>query len=86
MMLKADGKLKAAASAEARERQLKKSNTQLAAQFADPFGENGEAGDAPSGVLPNHAAGGEAERVPPVRVALATNNKAHAVRHKFGIA
>ena len=82
MLLKADGKLKAAASAEQRERQLKKANQRI----ADPFGENGEEGEASTAVLPDHAAGGGAERLPAVRLALATNDKTHAVRAKFGLA
>ena len=81
MLLKADGKLKAAASAEARERQLKKATERL----ADPFPPEGEAGAEPAVVFPNHVAPGEASRVPPVQLALATNNKAHAVRAKFGL-
>ncbi len=82
MMLKADGKLKAAASAEARERQLKKANERL----ADPFheGGDGEAREA-AHVLADDVETGEAEGVRPVRLALATNNKAHAVRFKFGL-
>jgi len=81
MLLKADGKLKAAASAEARERQLKKSTERL----ADPFPEEGEAGTEPTTVQPDYAAAGEAPRVPPVRLALAANSKTAAVRAKFGI-
>jgi len=81
MLLKADGKLKAAASAEARERQLKKANDRL----ADPLGETGEEGTGPAPFFPDDAAAGEAQGLPPVRLALAPNNKAHAVRAKFGI-
>jgi len=81
MLLKADGKLKAAASAEARERQLKKANDRL----DDPFRADGEDGAAPAPVLPDDAAAGEAEGVRPVRLALATNNKAFAQRAKFGV-
>ena len=85
MLLKADGKLKAAASAEQRERQLKKANAALL-EHADPFVEIGEEGTPPvAPVFPNHVAGSEAEGVPPVRLALATNNKARAVRAKFGL-
>ena len=79
MLLKADGKLKAAANAEARERQLKKANDRL----ADPFPEEGETGADP--VQPGYAPTGEAPGVPAVHLALATNNKAHAVRAKFGL-
>ena len=81
MLLKADGKLKAATSAEARERQLKRANDRL----ADPFGPDGVEKSEPAAVLPNHAQAGQAPGVPAVRLALATNNKAHAVRAKFGI-
>ena len=82
MLLKADGKLRAAASSEARERQLKKANDRV---VADPFREAGEEGTEPAPVFPNHVAGGEAPGVPAVRMALAPNNKAHAVRAKFGL-
>jgi len=81
MLLKADGKLKAAASAEARERQLKKANDRL----ADPFPEAGEQGTEPETVLPDYVPTGEAPGVPPVRLALAPNSKAAAVKHKFGL-
>ena len=81
MLLKADGKLKAATSAEQRERQLKKSND----RYSEAFSLGGE--DEPEGVavLRTDAPPGEAEGVPPVRLALATNNKAHAVRAKWGV-
>jgi len=83
MLLKADGKLKAATSAEQRERQLKKSND----RHADTFGEDGEAQpDHGAYVLTDHAERGETERVPPMHLALATNDKAHAMRSKWGIA
>ena len=81
MLLKADGKLKAAANAEARERQLKKA----AERLADPFPEEGETGTEPAVISPNHVAPGDAPGVPAVHLALAPNNKAHAVRAKFGI-
>ena len=81
MLLKADGKLRAAANAEARERQLKQAHQRI----ADPLGEIIEEGAAPEAVLPNHVARGEAEGLRPVRVAVATNNKTAAVRAKFGL-
>jgi len=81
MLLKADGKLKAAASAEQRERQLKKANERI----ADPFHDEGVDGTQPAPVFPDHVEPGEAPGVPTVRVALARNNKAHAVRAKFGL-
>ena len=82
MLLKADGKLKAATSAEQRERQLKKANERLTDAF-DPDGEAELAGDT---VHRDDAPAGEAEGLPPVRVALASNNKAHAVKTKWGLA
>jgi len=81
MLLKADGKLKAAASAEQRERQLKKANDRL----ADPFREDGEEGTEPAPIQPDYVTAGEAPRVPPLHLDVATNNKAHAVRAKFGL-
>ena len=81
MLLKADGKLKAATSAEQRERQLKKANDKAADTFdfeteVEPDGGALRSRDAPPG---------EEEGVPAMRVALASNNKAHAVRTKWGI-
>ena len=83
MLLKADGKLKAATSAEQRERQLKKANDKL----TDPFSPDGEAEpENPAWVRRDDVEGGEGQGVPAVRLALATNNKAHAVKTKWGIA
>ena len=82
MLLKADGKLKAATSAEQRERQLKKANDKL----ADPFSPDGEAELESDALHPVDAPAGEAQGLPPVRLALATNDKTHAVRAKWGIA
>jgi len=82
MLLKADGKLKAATSAEQRERQLKKAN----ARHADPFSPDGDEGKEPTPDVGYDAAGGEEERVSPVRLALATNDKTHALKSKWGIA
>ena len=81
MLLKADGKLKAASSAEQRERQLKRANERLSVEF-DPASEEGT---EPAAVFPDHAEGSEAQRLPPVRLALATNDKTHAVRAKWGL-
>lgn len=80
ILLKADGKLKAAANAEARERQLKKSyERQL-----DPLNPDGEEGpDHGTLVLDTDAPRGQAEGLQPVRVGLAPNTKAHAVRAKW---
>ena len=84
MLLKADGKLKAANSSEQRERQLKKANEKL----SDPFSHEGEAeggeGSADAAVAPN-AGARSPEGVPPLHMVLATNNKAHAVRTKWGM-
>ena len=83
MLLKADGKLKAATSAEQRERQLKKANDKT----ADAFDLDSE--EAPLGrthIPEDDAPGGQAPGLPPVRLALASNNKAHAVKTKWGIA
>ena len=82
MLLKADGKLKAAASAEARERQLKKANDRLAGPLDLDGAEEPEHGTY---ILSDHAETGKAPRVPALHMALATNSKAHAVRAKFGI-
>ena len=82
MLLKADGKLKAAAASEARERQIRKANQRL----ADPLAEAGEEGAELETVLPDHVARGEAQRVQALPLVLATNDKTHAVRAKFGIA
>jgi len=82
MLLKADGKLKAAASAEARERQLKKANDRV----ADPLDPDGvEEPERGVYVLSNDAQASKASGVPAVHMALATNSKAQAVRAKFGI-
>ncbi len=82
MLLKADGKLKAANSAEQRERQLKKANERLLDTF-DPDGEPEPQPGLP--VLDVDAESREAERVPAMRLAVAPNNKAHAVAAKWGI-
>ena len=85
MLLKADGKFKAATSAEQRERQLKKANER---RLTDPFGAEGEVplleGRDPD--VRVDAEGGEAQGMPAVRLAVASNDKAHAVRTKWGIA
>ena len=84
MLLKADGKLKAATSAEQRERHLKRTNEKL----SDPFSDEGtaEREDPTDAAVPPHAGAGAPEGVSPVHMVLATNNKAHAVRTKWGIA
>ncbi len=83
MLLKADGKLKAATSAEQRERQLKKANARL----TDAFDLDGDPEPQPGHpVLDVDAEVREAEGVPAMRLALAPNNKTHAVNAKWGIA
>jgi len=82
MLLKADGKLKAASNAEARERQLKRSYEK---QLLDRFDSDGEQGAEEPAVLGYDAAAGEGERVPALRLDVAPNNKAAAVRAKFGL-
>ncbi len=82
MLLKADGKLKAANSAEQRERQLKKANERLLDTF-DPDGEPEPQPGHP--VLEVDAQEREAQGLPAVRLALAPNNKTLAVRAKWGV-
>ena len=79
-LLTAEGKLKAALNAEARERQLKKSYE----KDLDPFNPDGGEGERAGGVPALDAAPSEAEGMPAVRVALAPSNKASAVRAKWG--
>jgi len=82
LLLKADGKLKAASNAEARERQLKKSYE----ANLDSFSEDGDQGSSASPIPPNHAEAGEAEGVSPLHLDVAPNNKALALRAKWGSA
>lgn len=80
LVLKAEGKFKAANNAEARQRQLLKSYEKL----ADPLGlDVDEVEAAGSAVLPVHVAAGENGGVPAVRLGLATNNKTAAVNGKW---
>ena len=81
MLLKADGKLKAASSAEQRERQLKKANERVSFEL-DP---DSEEGTPPAPNVGHDAPRGEAEGLPPVRLALAPNDKTLAVRAKWGV-
>ena len=85
MLLKADGKLKAANSSEQRERQLKKANE----RHTDPFSDEGEAPaerhNPTDAAVPADVGAGSPEGVPPLRMVLAANNKAHAVRTKWGM-
>jgi len=83
LLLRAEGKLKAAANAEARERQLKKSYE----RDIDPFSEdgNGQAQPVDGPVLGGDAPASEAERMQPLRLDVAPNNKALAQRAKWGV-
>jgi len=83
LLLKAEGKLRAANNAEARERALKKTYEHL----IDPFPEDGQ---RPEAVAPDpggndDAARGETEGVQPVRLDVAPTNKTLAQRAKFGV-
>ena len=80
MLLKAEGKLKAASNAEARERQLKKSHESRLDSFP-PDSQGGDEEEHP--VLPDDVAAGEAERLHSLRLGVAPNDKAHAVMAKW---
>lgn len=82
LVLKAEGKFKAANNAEARERQLKKSYERLVDDF-DPDGAEPEA-TAGGPVLVNNAEPGEEERLHAMRLGVAPNNKASAIAAKWG--
>lgn len=79
LLLKADGKLKAAANAEARERQLKKSYE----KNLDTFDPDSDPGAEATRLLPDDDPRGEKARVPPVRVAVAPDSKEQALRAKW---
>lgn len=83
LLLRAEGKLKAAANAEARERTQRKSYENL----ADPFPEdgNGAPTEAQEGVQQLDAAIGEGERLQALRLGVAPNSKALAQRAKWGV-
>ena len=83
LLQKAEGKLRAANNAEARERANKRSYEHL----LDPLAEDGVTGEAPGGdsVLTDHAAPSEAERLQAMRMVVAPNNKTLAQRAKFGV-
>jgi len=83
LLMKAEGKLRAANNAEARERANKKSYEHL----VDPFPEDGVEPEAParhpdSG---NDAAPSEAERLHSLRLDVAPSPKQLAQRAKFGV-
>jgi len=79
LLLKAEGKHKAANNAEARERALKRSYE----KNIEGFDIDGEESTGPEGVPPVYVAPGESERVPPVRLAVAANNKTAAITAKW---
>jgi len=83
MLLRAEGKLKAAANAEQRERQLKKSYEHL----VDPLDEIGGEPEATArhGYPDDNAPPSEAERVHDLRLDVAPTNKTLAQRAKFGV-
>lgn len=82
MLLRAEGKLKAASNAEARERQLKKSYEKHILDPLDPDSQESTEEGQPA-FLARDAARSEAERLHPVHLDLAPNNKADAVRAKW---
>jgi len=82
LLLRAEGKERAARNAEQRERALKKSYENISDEFA-------ETGDEPekthgTHVLSDDAPRGEAERVQSLRLDVETDNKAIAKRAKWG--
>ena len=79
LLLKAEGKHKAANNAEARERQLKRSYE----KYLDTVDLDGEEDPGQRIVLPLDAPAGEAQRVSPVRMDVAPNNKAAAITAKW---
>jgi len=83
LLLKAEGKLRAANNAEARERQMRKAYEHL----IDPLVEEGERPEAAAGNPDLHydAAPSEQERLHALRLDVAPNNKAFAQRAKFGV-
>ena len=80
LYLKAEGKLKAAANAEARERHQRET---YEANF-DTVPEAGGEGSGASPILPDDAEAGEAARVSSLNLGVAPNHKATALAHKFG--
>ena len=76
----AKGTYHSANNAEARTRTMKRHYE----KNADPFDVNGE--EIPVAVQAGNAERGEGNGMPAVRLALATNDKTHAVRTKWGIA
>jgi len=83
LLLKADGKLRAANNSEARERALRKSYEHL----IDPLDETGERPETTTrdAGSQDDAAASEEERVHALRLDVAPNPKAFAQRAKFGV-
>jgi len=83
LLLKAEGKHRAANNAEARERQMRKSYEHL----IDPLDEVGEPPETPAGDsdITHNAAAGEAERLHALHLDVAPTNKTLAQRAKFGV-
>jgi len=76
LLAKAEGKLKAASNAEARERTMRKSYEEI-----DPFNQESIPLEAPT--PGGDVEGGETDGLPPVRMDLAPNSKAYALRAKY---
>ena len=83
LLLKAEGKLRAANNSEARERQLRKSYEHL----FDPLAEDGEPPEAPAPdpIREDDATPSEADRLLGMRMVMASTNKTVAQRAKFGV-
>ena len=77
-LLRAEGKLKAAANAEARERTMRKTY----GREADPFADESEGVEAPAAPAGDDE-GSEEKRVPDLLVGMAPDSKANALRQKF---
>jgi len=85
VLLKAEGKLKAANNSEARERQLKRSYESQLDSF-NPDGKEGhEEGVEPQAVFSDDAQAGKEERMRALRLDVAPDHKALALRYKFGV-
>jgi len=83
LLLKAEGKLKAANNAEARERQLKKHND----RFTDPLAPESEEAEPDHGtfVLADHAEPSEEEKLQAMRLVVADDDKTPALKTKWGM-
>ena len=79
LLLRADGKMKAASNAEARERAQRKAYE----KNLDAFPLDGDEGEGEAGVPPLYAEAGEREPLQPLRLDVAPNNKAAAIMAKW---